>query len=162
MHYDLCPFIDEKRRLRHQGTWPRNKDETWNQLLCLPPSVILLVRDDGSHHLLSLLAPKHSQLWNRHLENKSFPIQSYYATGFHFQRLHGFFYVHKTAGCICQHIHSSFPSCQLGLELGIMFLVIFSSNEVNRIHCQGLSSLFITIGWKRNIWTRVKANACQV
>lgn len=39
-----------------------------------------------------------------------------------------------------------FPSLSLDLELGIMFLVIFSSNEVNRIRCQSLGSLFITFG----------------
>lgn len=54
-----------------------------------------------------------------------------------------------------------FPSLSLDLELGIMFLVIFSSNEVNRIRCQSLRSLFITFGCKGSIWTGLREGAGQ-
>lgn len=55
-------------------------------------------------------------------------------SSFHFQRLHDFFYFHKIPGWVRQHIiHLNPLPCQLGLELGIMFLEFFSRNEINRV-----------------------------
>lgn len=89
-----------------------------------------------------------------------------YSVEFYFQRLQGFFFsflfsFHKIPGHCKPERSLNFPSPSVDLELGIMFLVIFSSNEVNRIRCQSLRSLFITFGCKGSIWTGVKEEAGQ-
>ena len=84
------------------------------------------------------------------LRTKSFLHSAITQLVFHFQRLHEFFYFHKTSKCKCQHTHLSFPPCQLGLELKVMFSVLFSRNEVNRIW---LSELWLSFHY---FWMKEK------